>query len=67
MRTTVIEVSGPILFTAVERGVAVPGAHHCSHIHRKSTRKRPLNEREQEANRKRSRARSEHVLAQQAN
>ncbi len=40
-----------------------------SQIHRKSTRKRPLNEREQEANRKRSRvrARVEHVFAQQAN
>ncbi|WP_241086530.1 hypothetical protein [Candidatus Vondammii sp. HM_W22] len=43
-------------------------AYH-SHIHRKSTRKRPSNEREQEANRKRSKVRTrvEHVLAQQAN
>ncbi|WP_241087461.1 hypothetical protein [Candidatus Vondammii sp. HM_W22] len=40
-----------------------------SQIHRKPTGKRPLNEREQEANRKRSRvrARVEHVFAQQAN
>ncbi len=38
-------------------------------IHRKSTLKRPSNEREQEANRKQSRvrARVEHVFAQQAN
>lgn len=43
-------------------------ANYRSKIHRKGSRKRPLNEREQEANRKRSRirARVEHVFAQQA-
>ncbi|WP_241086059.1 transposase [Candidatus Vondammii sp. HM_W22] len=56
-------------YRSVEREAALPGAHYRSHIHRKSARKRPLNEREQEANRKRSRvrARVEHVFAQQAN
>lgn len=55
-------------YRSAEREAALPGAHYRSHIHRKATRKRPLNEREQEANRKRSkvRARVEHVFAQQA-
>ncbi len=54
---------------SVKREAALPGAHYRSQIHRKLTRKRHLNEREQEANRKRSRvrARVEHVFAQQAN
>ncbi|WP_241086409.1 IS5 family transposase [Candidatus Vondammii sp. HM_W22] len=45
------------------------GSAYRSHIHRKSTHKRLLNKREQEASRKRSRvrARVEYVLAQQAN
>lgn len=52
-----------------EREKALPKANYRSKIHRKGSRKRPLNEREQEANRKRSkiRARVEHVFAQQAN
>ncbi len=56
-------------YRSVELEAALPGAHYCRQIHRKPTRKRPLNEREQEANRKRSRvrARVEHVFAQQAN
>ncbi|WP_330178308.1 transposase [Candidatus Vondammii sp. HM_W22] len=56
-------------YRSIEREAALPGAHYRSQIHCKSTRKRPLNEREQEANRKRSkvRARVEHAFAQQAN
>jgi len=56
-------------YRSAERETALPKANYRSHIHRNSTRKRPLNEREQEANRKRSkvRARVEHVFAQQAN
>ncbi|WP_241085202.1 transposase [Candidatus Vondammii sp. HM_W22] len=42
-------------YRSVKRKAALPGAHYRSHIHRKSTHKRPLNERKQEANRKRSR------------
>ncbi len=34
-------------YRSVEREAALPGAHYRSQIHRKSTRKRPLNEREQ--------------------
>ncbi|MEW8481616.1 MAG: transposase [Candidatus Thiodiazotropha endolucinida] len=51
------------------REETLPAANYRSHIHRKGTRKWPLNEREQAANRKRSRvrARVEHVFAQQAN
>lgn len=51
-----------------EREQTLPKANYRSNIHRKGTRKRPLNEREQAANRKRSkvRARVEHVFAQQA-
>ncbi len=52
MRTTVMTVSGPIPLTAVR---FVPSRH--ANV--------PLNEREQGANRKRSRV--EHVFAQQAN
>jgi hypothetical protein len=50
------------------REEALPKANYRSKIHRKGSRKRPLNEREQAANRKRSkiRARVEHVFAQQA-
>ncbi|WP_241086884.1 hypothetical protein [Candidatus Vondammii sp. HM_W22] len=56
-------------YRSAERGSALPDANYRSQIHRKSTRKRPLNEREQEADRKRSRvrARVEHMFAQQAN
>ncbi|MEE9356975.1 transposase [Candidatus Vondammii sp. HM_W22] len=56
-------------YGSIKREAALSGAHYHSQIHRKSTGKRPLNEREQEANRKRSRvrARVEHVFAQQAN
>nr|WP_241087362.1 transposase [Candidatus Vondammii sp. HM_W22] len=56
-------------YRSVKREAALTGVHYRSQIHRKSTRKRPLNKREQEANRKRSRvrARVEHVFAQQAN
>ena len=51
------------------REAALPKANYRSKIHRKGSRKRPLNDREQAANRKRSRirARVEHVFAQQAN
>lgn len=54
-------------YRSAEREAALPGSGYRSHIHRKATRKRPLNEREQGANRKRSkvRARVEHVFAQQ--
>jgi len=56
-------------YRSAEREAALSDANYRSHIHHKSTRKRPLNEREQEANRKRSkvRARVEHVFAQQTN
>lgn len=51
------------------REQALARAGYRSHIHRKGSRKRALNEREQAANRKRSkiRARVEHIFAQQAN
>ncbi|OOZ74118.1 IS5 family transposase [Solemya velum gill symbiont] len=51
------------------REASLPRSNYRSHIHRKGNRKRPLNWREQEANRKRSkvRARVEHIFAQQAN
>ncbi|WP_445083857.1 hypothetical protein [Candidatus Vondammii sp. HM_W22] len=54
-------------YHSVEREVALPGAYYHSQIHRKPTRKRLLNERKQEPNRKRSSvpARVEHVFAQQ--
>ncbi len=50
-----------------DRQQALKEAGYRSRIHRKGTRRRKLNEREQEANRKRStvRARVEHVFAQQ--
>ncbi len=54
-------------YRSEERESALAGVNYRSHIHRKSTWKRPLNEREQEANRKRLRVRVEHVFAQQAN
>lgn len=56
-------------YRSAEREAALPEAGYRSHIHRKATRKRSLNHREQEANRKRSmvRARVEHVFAQQRN
>ncbi len=56
-------------YRSAECEVALREANYRSHIHRKSTRKRPLNEREQWANRKRSkiRARVEHVFAQESN
>ena len=56
-------------YHSAEREAALPAANYRSHIHRKATRKRSLNKREQEANRKRSkvRARVEHVFAQQSN
>ncbi len=56
-------------YRSAEREAALQEANYRSYIHRKSTRKRPLNEREQEANRKRSRVRVrvEHVFAQQVN
>ncbi len=55
-------------YRSADREATLPSAGYRSHIHRKATRKRPLNIREQEANRKRSkvRARVEHVFAQQA-
>ncbi|WP_241086368.1 transposase [Candidatus Vondammii sp. HM_W22] len=53
-------------YRSEERESALAGVNYRSH-HRKSTWKRPLNEREQEANRKRLRVRVEHVFAQQAN
>jgi IS5 family transposase len=50
-----------------DRQQALKVAGYRSRIHRKGTRRRKLNDREQEANRKRSavRARVEHVFAQQ--
>jgi transposase, IS5 family len=56
-------------YRSAERETELSQARYRSHIHRKGTRGRPLNAREQEANRKRStvRARVEHVFAQQAN
>jgi len=56
-------------YRSTAREAALREANYRSHIHRKGTRKRPLNTREQEANRKRStvRARVEHVFAQQSN
>ena len=56
-------------YRSAEREASLPGSNYRSHIHRKATRKRPLNSREKEANRKRSqiRARVEHVFAQQSN
>ncbi|MGB7933710.1 MAG: IS5 family transposase [Gammaproteobacteria bacterium] len=57
------------VYRSAERETELRQARYRSHIHRKGTRGRPLNAREQEANRKRStvRARVEHVFAQQAN
>jgi IS5 family transposase len=56
-------------YRSAEREAELRQARYRSHIHRKGTRGRPLNAREQEANRKRSsvRARVEHVFAQQVN
>jgi len=50
------------------RESTLPEMNYRSHIHRKGTRERMLNERQQAENRKRSkvRARVEHVFAQQA-
>ncbi|WP_241084943.1 hypothetical protein [Candidatus Vondammii sp. HM_W22] len=53
-------------YGSAERESALPDANYRSHIHRKSTRKRPLNERGQEANRKRSRVRARVCLAGQS-
>jgi len=56
-------------YRSAARQQALQEAGYRSHIHRKGTGKRPLNAREQEANRKRSkvRARVEHIFAQQSN
>ena len=56
-------------YRSADRETTLPEYRYRSHIHRKGTRKRSLNDREQEANRKRStvRARVEHVFAQQSN
>jgi IS5 family transposase len=56
-------------YRSAERETVLSASGYRSHIHRKGTRKRPLNDREQEANRKRStvRARVEHIFAQQSN
>lgn len=54
-------------YRSAEHETMLSEANYRSHIHRKGTRQRPLNDREQQANRKCSsvRARVEHVFAQQ--
>ena len=54
-------------YRSAEHEQMLRGANYRSRIHRKGNRHRPLNEREQQANRNRSevRARVEHVFAQQ--
>ncbi len=56
-------------YRCAERENTLAKANYRSQIHRKATRKRPLNDREKKANHKRSkvRARVEHVFAQQTN
>jgi len=56
-------------YRSAEQEKRLKEAGYRSHIHRKGTRARALNEREREANRKRSkvRARVEHIFAQQTN
>ena len=56
-------------YRSKQREAWLDAADYRSHIHRKGTRGKPLNAREKEANRKRSkvRARVEHVFAQQSN
>lgn len=70
MNATAVAMSGPTRPIVTQtREQALARAGYRSHIHRKGSRKRALNEREQAANRQRSkvRARVEHIFAQQAN